>query len=170
MHWQRCSRYTACINCHIAHSLGQHFKIKSLWRYVRELYLTLELIQALHAGSVISSLGRWFMIFPYEGTLLSITNNLFNSSIASIFPAINLPAFRNLSPCSKLSSQSHRKAWEWNVFLRVRNLVTILPMRMQYHGRLQKQNKYLTHLRLGDPVMTCVSSHIDELSLVGLNC
>ncbi len=44
----RC-RYTPCINCHIAHRSWQHFKMKYLWRYGRELCYTLELIHTLHA-------------------------------------------------------------------------------------------------------------------------
>ncbi len=42
-------RHTPCINCHIAHRSWQHFKMKFLWRYVRELCYTLKLIQTMHA-------------------------------------------------------------------------------------------------------------------------
>ncbi len=37
MHGQRYFRCPTCINCHIAHRLGQHIKMKLLWRYGREL-------------------------------------------------------------------------------------------------------------------------------------
>ncbi len=43
------SRCTRCIICHIAHMPRQHFKMKFLWRYGRELCYTLVLIQTLYA-------------------------------------------------------------------------------------------------------------------------
>ncbi len=49
VYWWRYCRWTRCIICHIAHRSWQHFKMKFLWRYGKELCFTLELIQTLHA-------------------------------------------------------------------------------------------------------------------------
>ncbi len=48
IYWWRYCRCSRCIICPIAHRSWQHFKMKFLWRYGRELCYTLEIIQTLY--------------------------------------------------------------------------------------------------------------------------